>query len=448
MKKFYALFSMLKTQGFASVSQKAEFKASVEELGDEAKTVATEVAEVEALPEEAPVVTDEEKEAEAVVEKLFTKTSVRFEKDLGGKMDSKLAIALKAMQEDLTAFAKKALSVKTLKSVLSFDMETYKKFASNIKSKQSSFTIEMKDFDLGKIKEAGDISIDGNITGELPQAELDTRVSRDPQRAPFIQELVSVGTISSNLDAWIETTGEDGDPLPVAELAKLSAKDYDYARRTAEVKKIGVYSKYSVEMAEDLPNLISEVKNNLVVDLKRVVDTQLLNGNGEYDELTGILKNAVNYNAGSFAGTVKEANRFDVIETAVSQVITALHMPNVVCVNPTDVAKMNLTKNTNGTYVLPPFITAGGQTISGVRVVANTGITAGKFLVGDFSKSTVKYRKGLTIEMANTDADDFTHDRFTVKATVRLVHRVRENDYEAFVYGDFSTAIASLELGS
>jgi len=353
------------------------------------------------------------------------------------------------IKADIDAFAKKALSSKATKNSLAIDAEAYKAFASKVTGGQKAdLVIDLKDFDFAKVKVAGDMSEAGSITGELPQAQLDPVVSRDPQRAPFIQELVSVGTISSNLDAWIETTGEDGDPLPVAELATLPAKDWDFARRTAEVKKIGVYSKYSKEMADDLPNLVAEIKNYLVTDLKRVVDTQILNGDGEYDELTGILKNAVAYSAGSFAGTIANANRFDVIETAVSQIVTALHNPNVVCVHPTDLSKMRLSKDANGAYVLPPFITANGTTVSGVRVVANTGITAGYFLVGDFTKSSVKYRQGLTLEMTNTDQDDFVKDRFTVKATVRLVQRVRENDYEAFVYGNFDTAIASLNLAS
>lgn len=441
MFKLISLIKSLKSQGWATKAEKATLLALVKEAGEEASVVADEVAEVEALPESEAPKADEAGDIKEEVEKAFSSV----EKKLSAKLDS----SVKEMKEDLTAFAKKAVSVKTAKPALSIDPESFKKeFGSAVRSTKKTFVVEMKDFDLAKIKTAGDISIDGNIIGELPQAELDTTVSRDPQRKPFIQELVSVGTISSDLDAWIETTGEDGDPLPVAELATLPQKDYDFARRTAEVKKIGVYAKYSVEMAEDLPNLVSEIKNFLVTDLKRVVDTQILNGAGEYDELTGILKNAVAYSAGSFAGTVSRANRFDAIETAVSQVVTALHTPNYIVVHPTDLSKMNLTKDVNGQYVLPPFITAGGQTISGVRVVANTGITVGKFLVGDFSKSTVKYRKGLTLEMTNTDQDDFVKDRFTVKATVRLVQRVRENDYEAFVYGEFATAIASLESGS
>jgi len=445
MVKLLKLLKSLKAQGFASSAQKAEVKALVKEAGDEAEVVNEEIAEVEALPEakDEPKA-DDEAGAEAIVEKLFSKKAEQVET----KMTSKLDASVKSMKEDLTAFVKNAVSLKGSKPTISFDPASYQKWAKDIRSTKGTFVAELKDFDFARVKLAGDISIDGNITGELPQAELDSMVSRDPQRAPFIEELVSRGTISSNLDAWIETTGEDGDPLPVAELAKLPAKDYDYARRTAEVKKIGVYSKYSVEMAEDLPNLVSEIKNNLITDLKRVVDTQILSGDGEYDDLVGILENAVAYNAGSFAGTIAEANMFDVIETAVSQVVTALHNPDAVCLHPTDVSKMRLSKGSDGHYVLPPFITANGTTVSGVRVVANTGIAVGTFLVGDFKKSSVKYRKGLTLEMTNTDQDDFVKDRFTVKATVRLVHRVRENDYEAFVTGSFATAISALTVAS
>jgi HK97 family phage major capsid protein len=438
LKKILALMA----QGYASKEAKAELSALVKEAGEEAETVAEEIAVVEKLPEEAPTpVVEKEEDLKVEVEKAFSSV----EKKLSGKLD----MSVKEMKADIEAFAKTLATKKSAKPSISVDAVAFKDFASKVtKGQKAEFTIELKDVDFAKVKTVGDISIDGNITGELPQAELDARVSRDPQRQPFIEQLITVGTIGSNLDAWIETTGEEGAPLPVAELAKLPAKDYDFVRRTAEVKKIGVYTKYSAEMSEDLPNLVSEIRNFLVADLKRVVDVQLLNGDGEYDELIGILKNAVAYSSGSFAGTILSANRFDVIETAVSQVVTALHNPNYVVVHPTDMAKMNLSKGTDGHYVLPPFITAGGQTISGVRVISNTGITAGYFLVGDFTKDTAKYKRGLTIEMTNTDQDDFVKDRFTVKATVRLVNRVRENDYEAFVYGNFDTAIASLELAS
>lgn len=446
MSKLLKLLKALKAKGFATLAEKSEVASLVKEAGADAEVVADETAEVNALPESE----DEDADVGAEVEKAFARASKGIESTISKNLETKIDKAIGDMKTDLTAHVKSLTATKKSgKPTLSIDADAYKKWADAVKANQKSdFVVEMKDFDLAQVKTVGDVSIDGNITGELPQAELDTVVSRDPQRVPFIEELVNVGTISSNLDAWIETTGQEGVPLPKAELAALPQADYDFARRTREVKKIGVYTKYSTEMAEDLPNLVSEIKNFLVADLKRVVDTQLLTGDATGENLTGILENAVAYDEGDFDGTILNANHFDVIETAVSQVVTALHTPDYVVVHPTDLSKMRLAKGNDGHYVLPPFITAGGTSVSGVRVVSNTGITAGTFLVGDFKKAVVKYKKGLTLEMTNTDQDDFIKDRFTVKATVRLLLRVRENDYEAFVTGTFATAIANLESGS
>jgi hypothetical protein len=435
------MLKALREKGFATAAEKAAVKTELATLkSEEQDAVSDEVAAVDAMPETNPA---EKAEEDAAVKSILQ------------SIDAKVADKVKAAKDEMNAEMRSFLenrkvekNTKTIDALLTDEGVTA--FVGDVKSKAKAATvIELKDFDFrAKASVAGDMSIADDYTGTRALAELEAGVSRSPQRQPFIEQLVTVGTISAPIDTWIEVTNEAGDPLPVAELAELSQKELDFAEKTAAVKKVGVFAKYSREMANDLPNLVSEIRNYLVADLRRVVDTQILSGNGTGDNLTGILQNATTYSAGAFAGTVLEANRFDVIETAVSQVITALHTPTHVVVNPTDHAKMNLSKGTDGHYVMPPFITASGQVVSGVRVVSNTGITAGTFLVGDFSRSSVKYREGLTIEMTNTDQDDFVKDRFTVRAIVRLVHRVKENDYGAFVKGSFATAIAALDLAS
>lgn len=439
-----ALLKQLLEAGFASAGDKAQVKALFEKLeSGEQEEVKTDVAAVEALPEEDDSDLDEKAIGELV------------ERMLGDRVEGALS---KGIDKALQANRSKALGagVETAK-FSTFDAETYKSFAQRVKDgKKADYSFDILGVDpsnskavqavLGMVAKAvGPIGEDLSITGEWPQAELEPGATRAPQREPFIEELVNVGTISSNLDAWIETTDGEGNPAAVAELALIPQKDYDFVRRTAEVKKIGVHAKYSAEIAEDLPSLVSEIRNYLVVDLRKKVDADLLSGDGEGDNLVGILENAVAFAAGDLADSVAGANRFDVIEAAVNQVTVALHQPTHVVVHPTDRAKMRLTKGSDGHYVLPPFIASDGSTVSGVRVVANTGITVDKFLVGDFKKSSVKYKRGLTVEFSNSDGDDFVKDRFTVKATVRLVHRVKQNDYGAFVYGDFSDAIAALE---
>ncbi len=438
MNKVLKMIKELLKKGFASEEEKEEVKALLKELEqEEQETVAEEAEAVEALPEESPEAKAEEDEA---VKSIL--------KSIDGKIKSEVENVKTQLDAEVKKWGEKNTK-KVVKKVLAEDNEEIKAWSKSIKKERTTLTLEIKDFDFRKKgSEPDDISVEGNYEGTVALSELDTVVSRAPQREPFIEQLVTVGTITSPLDVWIETTDETGEPAPVAELALIPQKDYDFTERSTRVKKIPVHSKYSAEMAEDLPNLIGEIRNFLVGDLRRVVDTQILTGNGTDENLTGILENAVSYAAGSFAGTVDTPNRFDVIETAVSQVVVALHRPDYVVVHPTDRAKMNLTKGVDGHYVLPPFIASDGQVISGVRVIANTGITVGNFLVGDFTKSSVKYKRGLTVELTNTDQDDFVRDRFTVKATVRLVHRVRQNDYEAFVYGNFDTAIAALDSSS
>ncbi len=368
-------------------------------------------------------------------------------------IDAKIKTEVNAVKTELNNEVKKwqEKSVEKKKTASLNDLVSNEKlvsFAKSLKKEKGSLSLDIDNFAFRSKSIPGDMSVEGNFDGEVALSELDPMVSRDPQRQPFIEQLVSVGNINAPIDVWIETTDETGAPAPIAELALIPQKDYDFVENSLPVKKIGVRAKYSAEMAEDLPNLVSEVRNFLVADLRRLVDTQILTGDGSGDNLEGILENAITFSAGALASTVPEANNFDVIRAAANQVVIALHQPNYIVCHPTDVASMELSKGDDGHYVIPPFITAGGATVAGLRVIQNTGITQGNFLVGDFSKSSVKYRKGLTVEMSNTDEDDFSRDRFTVRALVRLVHRVRENDYEAFVYGSFATAKAALEAGS
>lgn len=439
MSKFLKKVKELLKQGWASAEVKAEIKTLYKELETEEQEAVSEEAEaVEGLPEENPEGGNDDEAVKSILKSIDQKIKVAVE-EAKAEMDAEV----KKWQSKQTKEVKKTASLNDL-----IENDKVVEFTKSVKKQQGSVMLELKDFDFRSKSVPADMGVGDNYDGTVALSELDPMVSREPQREPFIEQLVTVGTINSPIDVWIETTDEEGNPLPVAELAEIPQKDYDFKENSAQVRKIGVHAKYSAEMAEDLPNLIGEVRNFLISDLRRVVDTQILTGNGLNENLTGILENATAYSTGSFAGTIINANRFDVIETAVTQVLVAHHNPNFVVVHPVDKAKMNLAKAGDGHYVMPPFIASSGQVVSGVRVISNTGITAGTFLVGDFSKSSVKYRRGLTVELTNTDQDDFVKDRFTVKATVRLVHRVRENDYEAFVTGNFDTAISALEAGS
>jgi len=293
------------------------------------------------------------------------------------------------------------------------------------------------------LKAAGTMAESTNITGIIPQGEREAGITRTVRRSPYLLSLVNVGTIMSNLWEWVEQKNPDGGAGMTAEGALKSQADFDLVLASASVKKVTAYIKVTKEMLDDVQLLKSEIDQELSELINLKIDDQILSGAGTGANLTGITTNATAWAAGSFALAIPTPTNADVLRTAINQVRVNLFNPNYIVMHPTDVTKMELAKDSTGQYVLPPFTSIDGTVVSGIPVVSNTGMTIDKFLVGDFNKSGVRFKEGLTINVGYEN-DDFTKNLVTILAEARLVHRVKSNHYGAFVYGDFSDAITAL----
>lgn len=293
------------------------------------------------------------------------------------------------------------------------------------------------------LKAAGTMALSTNTTGQIPQAERESGITRIVRRNPFILELVNVGTIMSNVWEWVEQKNADGGAAMTAEGAAKSQADFDLVVASANVKKVTAYIKVTKEMLDDVELMRSEIDQELTELINLKIDDQLLNGTGLTVNLTGITTNATPWAAGAFALAIPTPTKWDVLRTAINQVRVNLFEPTYIVMHPTDVTAMELSKATDGQYIMPPFAALDGTIVSGIRVVANTGVTIDKFLVGDFSKSGVRFKEGVTINVGYEN-DDFTKNLVTILAEARLVQRVKSNHYGAFVYGDFSDAVTAL----
>ena len=305
----------------------------------------------------------------------------------------------------------------------------------------------MKDNSSGSVriafKAAGTMALSTNVTCQIPQAERETGITRIVRRNPFILELVNVGSIMSNVWEWVEQKNADGGAAMTAEGAAKSQADFDLVLASATVKKVTAYIKVTKEMLDDVALMRSEIDQELTELINLQIDEQLLSGAGSGNNLTGIITNATAWAAGAFALSIPTPTKWDVLRTAINQVRVNLFEPTYIVMHPTDVTSMELSKDSTGQYIMPPFAAVDGSIVSGIRVVANTGVTIDKFLVGDFNKAGVRFREGLTINVGYEN-DDFTKNLVTILAEARLVQRVKSNHYGAFVYGDFSDAVTAL----
>ena len=293
-------------------------------------------------------------------------------------------------------------------------------------------------------KVVGDMLISGNVTGQIPQADREAGITRILRRSPFILQLVNVGSITSNLWEWVQQANPEGGAAMTAEGAAKSQADFDLVLASAAVRKVTAYVKVSKEMLDDIPLMESEINQELTELIQLKIDEQVLSGDGTGQNLTGILGNATAFAAGTFALAVDEANNQDVLRVAINQIAIANCQANYIVMHPSDAAAMDLQKASDGHYIMPPYSTNSHTVVKGIPIVTNTGVTAGTYLVGDFTKAGVRFREGLTFDIGYEN-DDFTKNFVTILAEARLVHRVKSNHYPAFVTGTFATDKAALE---
>ena len=348
-----------------------------------------------------------------------------------------------AVIEELTEKLKKSSNNKNV---------SFKEEVSNLLVSNKEKLVAMKNGDSKTnirmtMKAVGNMTLAGSTTGQLPQAEREAGITRIVRRNPFILELVNVGTISSNLWEWVQQANAEGAPAMTAEGAAKAQIDFELVLASAAVRKVTAYIKVSKEMLDDIPLMESEINQELSERINLTIDAQLLSGDGTGQNLTGILANATAFAAGSFAtGQVNEVVtpiNADVLRVAINQVSIALFQANYIIMNPSDVTAMDLAKGSDGHYILPPFSTNANTVVKGIPVIANTGVTEGDYLVGDFSKAGVRFREGLSFDVGYEN-DDFTKNFVTILAEARLVQRVKSNHYPAFVKGDFATDKAAI----
>jgi HK97 family phage major capsid protein len=343
----------------------------------------------------------------------------------------------KAFGTEVSKAIGEAFKAQTVEVKGALDVEAIKKGLSGVKGKQgASFEFEVKS-----------LSELSSLTGEVIVPERDTEITRAPVRSAIIETIADVGGTSSNKITYVEVSSESGTgPATTAEIASIPEKDYAYSAYSTDVLKVGVTTKHSTEILEDMPQLVSEVRNMLTEDLNLKVDTLLFNDTGAAGHFNGVYTLAPAFSDGGVI--VANANVIDVLRLGIVQIMNAgkgKFMPNAILLNPTDAAKLDLAKDSQGAYVMPPFTTADRTVIKGVRIIETPLVTANTFLMGDFKRLKIRNKRGLSVQVATENSDDFVKDLLTIRATRRLASYVRNNDNGAFVKcTDIGAAVTAL----
>lgn len=297
-----------------------------------------------------------------------------------------------------------------------------------------------------EIKAAANMTIGTNYSGgTVGLTTWDSEIARPPQRRPFLRQLVSNRPVSSLYVAWAEMANRDGAADTVAEGAKKPQIDFDIVEASKKVEKIAAFIKASKESLDDIPYLRSEINQELGEQINLKLDQQIYSGDGTTPNLKGIITYAPTISVVGlpFATGVVTPNRADALVVAEAVVQNSLYTPNYALVNPLDLAMMRLSKNADGDSVNQVYVADNFLMVGGLRIVANTGVPVGNFLVGDFSKDILGIREELNIQIGYEN-DDFTKNLVTILGEMRAVNYIKSQHVNAFVKGVFATVITAI----
>ena len=285
-----------------------------------------------------------------------------------------------------------------------------------------------------------DMTTGADFTGSVIAPDRVPGYKFDPTRPQHIRELLAQGSTTSDVVRYVKESGYSNGADITAEGATFAQSDFDMTATDANVKKIGTYFRISEEMLADTAQLTSYLSSRAPEKLLDVEDAHVLGGN----DLGGIENSATVFAAGSLADAVDNANEFDVIVASLNQLALANYNADTILLNPTDFHKILLLKDTQNNYLKDQVYSGLQPVFMGVKVVLNSAISAGNFLIGNFGVGTQLWvRDGINVEFFKEDGTN-VRDGFV---TVRVSERIALTNYlpNAFVKGDFTTAKAALE---
>lgn len=336
-----------------------------------------------------------------------------------GKVDADTKSALEAVGKEQRALADRMLLLEQKGGAPANEQPANETWGSQLVKADS-----YKAF-LGGGQQRCRVEVKNTLTGD------DTNVAPD-RRAGIVPGASNVLTIESlyahvpTSSNAIEYTKEASFTNSAAEAAEGAAKAESaltWSLVNMPISTVAHWIKISRQLAADSRALAAYVDNRMRYGVQRRVETQLVNGNGTAPNISGFLDSG-NFTAHGYADAAlgSTLKKLVLIRKIIADLENAGYSAGAIVLNPADWATIEidlLTSTSNAVRVA--YDAAGSPMLWGVRVVKSVGQTADIVSVGDFAAhGTIYEREGVTVDMSESDSDNFTKNLITLRAERRL----------------------------
>ncbi|EOV0829266.1 phage major capsid protein [Cronobacter sakazakii] len=260
-----------------------------------------------------------------------------------------------------------------------------------------------------------------------------------PKQRLFIRDLIAPGRTAVPAIFWVQQTGFTNAAKVVPEGTTKPYSDIQFATQITPVTTIAHMFKASKQILDDFAQLQSTIDAEMRYGLKYVEEQEILFGDGTGAHLKGIVPQASAFSA---AFEVEKQNGIDVLRLAMLQAQLARFPASGHVLHFIDWAKIELTKDSLGRYILANPAALSGPTLWGLPVVATeTAAFQGKFLTGAFNAAAQLFdREDANVVISTENADDFEKNMISIRCEERLALAVKRP--EAFIYGAFTAPAA------
>jgi HK97 family phage major capsid protein len=252
-----------------------------------------------------------------------------------------------------------------------------------------------------------------------------------------VRDLLTPGRTSSNAIQYLQETGFVNAAASVSETAgtEKPQSDIKFDIKTAAVTTIAHWVQATKQILDDVPMLQSYIDGRLRYGLLYEEEDQLLNGTGAGGtDLNGIYNQATAFAPGV---TLTAPTNIDVLRLAMLQTFMAEFPATGIVMNPAEWAKIELTKDLGGNYLMANPASATQKTLWGLPVVDTQAMAGDKYVVGAFQMGAQIFdREDANVTISTENDKNFTKNLVTILAEERLALAVYRP--EAFIKGDFS----------
>jgi len=274
------------------------------------------------------------------------------------------------------------------------------------------------------------------LSGVSPQNDRVAPVPFQQETRTVIDVIGETQVSAATTVEWYENTTFTNVAREEAEGAAKQEATLEWTLRNSPIRTIAVWIPVTVQALDDNDFLEGEIRNSLSLMVQRREEVQVLVGDGNGENISGILDNA-NIQTEAKGANPTPTAIFNALQKVRGSAGAGFGEPDLIVMHPADLTQMYTLQSLQGDYILQAVIQNSPDfRLWGLPIRQTTAMTEGTALVGDFATGAEVYRRGgLSVAASTEHSTYFTENKVAIRAESRIGLAVRVPAYFCEVTG-------------